>query len=347
MKPAATSAWALAPTLRKAKASRFPTPLPWHLRWLAWALATLVPSLFYIGPAMLLLPPFVFLASPRAAIALLAADVVLATWPLREWPWFRGVFQLWYELFDVEHNLATDGAAPLELLPGHAGRTILAMHPHGIIPMQGFLWPALCDQYLGSRPGSPIKPLYGFGATTDVALRVPLLRQLLGWVTAGSAARAVLQRGLREKNLFILPGGVAEVFTAKPRTHVIIARRRGLMRLALRTGASLTPVYMFGGTDCFEQLATSGGGVFGRLSHLMRGGFTMFWGRFGLPLPCIPLPAKMSMVMADPVPVERVIAEPTDEECDALMERYADTLHRLFEQYKAQAGYPDAQLEIR
>ena len=53
------------------------------------------------------------------------------------------------------------------------------------------------------------------------------------------------------------------------------------------------------------------------------------------------------MVLGDPIEVERAIAEPTDEECDALMERYVDAFQRLFEQYKAQAGYPDAQLEIR
>ena len=58
--------------------------------------------------------------------------------------------------------------------------TILAMHPHGIIPLQGFLWPALCDQYLHD--------LYGFGATTDAALRIPLLRQVIGWLSAGSAS---------------------------------------------------------------------------------------------------------------------------------------------------------------
>ena len=129
------------------------------------------------------------------------------------------MFQLWYEIFDFRHNLATDGpAAPVDLLdptkdPNNTINTlmILAMHPHGVIPLQGIgLWPALADQYLG--------PLYGFGATTDAALHLPFLRQILAWLSAGSANRHVLEKGMTHhgKNLFILPGGVAEIFVSEP-----------------------------------------------------------------------------------------------------------------------------------
>ena len=128
-------------------------------------------------------------------------------------------------------------------------------HPHGIIPLHGVgLWPALCDQYL--------KPLYGFGATTDAAMKLPLLRQLLGWMTAGSADRKVLTSGLAKKKLFILPGGVAEIFVSEPGTHTIIAKRHGLMKLALRTGAVLVPMYAAGRKEAGKGgcLGRAGGG---------------------------------------------------------------------------------------
>jgi hypothetical protein len=52
-----------------------------------------------------------------------------------------------YELFDFHHNLALpdkSGKGPLPLTHGQLERkTILAMHPHGVIPIQGFLWPAM------------------------------------------------------------------------------------------------------------------------------------------------------------------------------------------------------------
>jgi hypothetical protein len=403
--PAATPAYGLSPTLTRAKSCKYPTPLPRWLRFVAWTLALWVPACFYLGPLLLVLPPFLYLWSPRAALALVAVDVLLATWPNREWPWFRGVFELWYEHFDMHHNLIvdpTDPSAPVKMSDRMLNTlTILAMHPHGIIPIQGFLWPALADQYM--TRGQPLNPtgspgLYGFGATTDAALRLPLLRQVLRWLTAGSAHRDVLRKGLESgRNLYILPGGVAEIFVSEPGRHAVLARRHGLMKLALRTGACVVPMYVFGGTDFYEHLATynpnrggssgGGGGVASlvgpllmRLSRGLKAGFTLFWGQFGLPMPFAV--EKCCMVMGDPIaPVPdtappnghpngggsgvgaaeahaahpwslggrktcRPVPEPTDEQVEELLGRYTDALRRLFDQYKAQAGCPDAQLEF-
>ena len=41
------------------------------------------------------------------------------------------------------------------------------------------------------------------------------------------------------------------------------------------------------------------------------------------------------------------IQEPTDKEIDDLQYRYTDALIRLFEQYKKEAGYPDAELILK
>ena len=156
------------------------------------------------------------------------------------------------------------------------------MHPHGVIPLHGFLWVSFCDQYLPC--------LYGYGATTDVAVRLPILRQLLLWVCAGSAERSVCKYQMEQngKNLYILPGGVAEIFFSrrigkgkmnsdnvgnygnssnknnqekkkkKGHVHVVKGKRYGLMKLALQTGAVIVPSYVFGGTEFFDQLATVG-----------------------------------------------------------------------------------------
>ena len=43
--------------------------------------------------------------------------------------------------------------------------------------------------------------------------------------------------GRKPKHLYILPGGVAEVFTSTPgRDIIVFGQRRGLCRLALETG---------------------------------------------------------------------------------------------------------------
>ena len=94
--------------------------------------------------------------------------------------------------------------------------------------------------------------------------------------------------GRKPRHLYILPGGVAEIFTSTPGRHTIVfKKRRGLVRLSIETGAQLVPCYVFGGTDFFHNLATDAG-FFARLSRMCRAGVTIFWGRFGLPIPFCP-----------------------------------------------------------
>ena len=227
--------------------------------------------------------------------------------------------------------------------------------------------------------------MYGFGAATDAAMRLPILRQMLGWLSAGTAGRGALTEGLavRGQNLFIMPGGVAEIFLSQPGAHVVKARRYGLMKLALRTGACLVPVYVFGGNDFYRQLAgvkharQSGEGcsvgrwdllwsrslealgIFQeRISRTVRAGITVWWGRCGTPMP---FPARCAMVLGDPIEtvpgtfgeetvagklVCRRVPEPTDKQVEELLIRYTDALCRLFDQYKAPAGCPNAELKI-
>ena len=50
-------------------------------------------------------------------------------------------------------------------------------------------------------------------------------------------APIVNRAGRTPKHLYILPGGVAEVFTSTPGKDIIVfGKRRGLCRLALETG---------------------------------------------------------------------------------------------------------------
>ena len=86
--------------------------------------------------------------------------------------------------------------------------------------------------------------------------------------------------GRTPKNLFILPGGIAEIFTSTPGRHAIVFKdRRGLIKISLQTGAELLPSYVFGGTDFFHNLATSDN-FLSRLSRKYKVGLTYFWWDF-------------------------------------------------------------------
>ena len=235
---------------------------------------------------------------------------------------------------------------------------------------------------------------------------LPVLRHLLYFIAAGSAKKEKILAEMQTngRNLFILPGGVAEIFLSRRRriehdgsthnipsgtTQTIKARRYGLMKLALETGAIIYPSFVFGASDMLDQLAhveekgpssvskededRSGnnnatiidriGNVMESLSRKVGGGLTLFYGKYYLPVPYNP---RLTMVLGDPIyPVigkddttitmrnfhgEKCtcvrVENPTKEQVEDLMDRYTESLHRLFEQYKADAGYPDDTLRI-
>ena len=378
MKPAATAKYGLSQTLIKAK-SDLPTPLPFHLLFAGWLLACICSSAFYIGPILLVLPPFMCLYYPKVALTLFLINLVLVFYPIKPWRRFRTFFELFYDIFDVHHNMTPKFT---QFLANENHLSILAMHPHAIIPLQAFIWSAFCDRF--------IPQFYGVGATSDQALRLPIVRHILLYLSVGSAHKDVILHSMQtdDHNLFILPGGVAEIFLSQrhsekdgsasgPYIQSIKARRYGLMKLALQTGAAIFPMYAFGATDVFDQLMpVKKGSTVSKKSHNLsslvdylseamesisrrvHGGLTLYWGRYFLPIPHNP---KLTLVMADPIyPVPgttgwnengtkktcKKIPNPTPEQVEELMERYVDALHRLFEQYKVQAGYPNDILDI-
>lgn len=268
--------------------------------------------------------------------------------PSREWLAFRKLGQLWYELLDVHCTHDPNNMEEIIRIASDK-QYILAMHPHGVIPFQSILWAAYCGQYMA--------PLYGFGAGADITLWLPILRNIMGWLSAGSASYKPLRDGLmygkvpcvtsrKPRNLYILPGGIAEVFTSAPGVHKIVFKsRKGLMKLALETGAVLTPVYVFGGTDFFENLSTSKS-LLSKLCRHFRIAITIFWGWCYLPIPYFP---KITMVISEDIIVDKWNSEkgPVPKELiDSLHSRYIEAIQNLFNKYKVIAGYPNSQLEI-
>eukprot|EP01032_Pedospumella_encystans_P012233 gene12233-14166_t len=302
--------------------------------------------------------PYVWRVAPVTAAIGVASVIASMLMPLKEWPWVRKVGQLWYEIFQFSAN-----KSPEELMEsveyGDDHQLVMCMHPHGIVPYHAGLWAAYADQYM-SDPTTG-RALYGFGAAADAVGYVPGLRNIMGWLSAGSASYKVLKAGItkgisqacnaagrKPRHLYILPGGVAEIFTSTPGRHTIVfKKRRGLVRLSIETGAQLVPCYVFGGTDFFHNLATDAG-FFARLSRMCRAGVTIFWGRFGLPIPFCP---RVTCVLGDPiVPPVWVKTSETERVPEILIdEMHAEFLVQmkaLFEKYKASAGYPDAELEV-
>jgi len=388
MKLAATEQYGYSASLIRAKSAMFPSPHTKSQRIASWSLAILVSVSFYLGPFLLFLPFALYAFYPILATHMFLLNVFLAFYPVGDWQQFRSLFQLWYELFDLRTNM--DKKTCKNIVKENS-LSILAMHPHGIIPLHALLWGGFCTQMMPE--------FYGVGASTSIALRLPVLRQILRFMGVVSTQKKALIHSMQveDKGLLILPGGVAEIFLSHRRRTVsnvgnvrdvrqgnlqsIKAKRYGLMKLSLQTGAAITPAYVFGATDLFDQLAPVTGDkrrkdasihehsitfldriseVMESFSRRMKGGITLFWGKFYLPIPYTP---KLTLCLGDPIyPVPgtegsesningkkrtcKKIANPSEEEVMELMERYTKAIHSLFEQYKDEAGYGNDELEI-
>ena len=137
-------------------------------------------------------------------------------------------------------------------------------HPHS-------LYGIMYDMYasrLHSEHG--FLPLF---AGADVVLKIPLLRRVLSWWGLVPVSPSSLQRSLSLKYpnniLTLLPGGISEMFYGLDEEQIILNKRKGFIKIALQTGASLVPCYALGANQVYTRWFSESS-IFYRLSSLLR-----------------------------------------------------------------------------
>lgn len=138
----------------------------------------------------------------------------------------------------------------------------------------------------------------------------------------------------------IVIGGAQESLLSRPhRNDLVLRKRLGVFKIAMRQGADLVPVYSFGENDIYQQLENKPGTWLYTFQQLFKkgAGFTvpMFHARgvlnydFGL----IPFRAPINSVVGRPIHVKRN-ENPTLEEIQAVQAEYIAALKEIWEQYK-------------
>ena len=124
----------------------------------------------------------------------------------------------------------------------------------------------------------------------------------------------------------------AAATTAAPpvvREERIFTKHKGFVKLALRTGASIVPVYALGQSRVLSFWG------FPNLSRRLRVSLGVWWGRFGLP--CLPRREEIVMVVCPPVEVgpARGSDHPvSQEEIDAVFAEVAAALKKAHDEIK-------------
>lgn len=150
----------------------------------------------------------------------------------------------------------------------------------------------------------------------------------------------------------IVVGGARESLEAKPGTlRLILRRRKGFIKIAIRTGADLVPVLAFGENEIYQQVDAESHPYINKVQLWLKKviGFTvpLFHARgvFNYDVGMMPYRRPLNIVVGRPI---RVVMqkEPSREYVDKVHEEYTQELLRLWNDWKGTFAKETDVLEI-
>jgi 2-acylglycerol O-acyltransferase 2 len=188
---------------------------------------------------------------------------------------------------------------------------------------------------------APLGPINGLGA--PAALNAPIWGKCLRLMGLVDCRREnALRTMARGRTIGLLPGGISEIFFNSADIECMyIRKRKGFVKLALRSGRPLVPCYTFGNTQVFHCF---GGKRLKKISELLRACVTVFWGRWFLP---VPFRVPLTCIIGEPMPVDKwelgddTVADRAafDAEVDRVHGKFLEAMHELFERHKSHYGW--------
>ncbi|XP_054739869.1 2-acylglycerol O-acyltransferase 2-A-like [Anastrepha obliqua] len=228
---------------------------------------------------------------------------------------------------------------------------ILASFPHGIIGT-GISCNMSSDirKWLELFPG--IRPKIG---TLDMHFYTPILRELLRYWGLVSVSKDSLMYYLTKSNhpkhvdnldgftsnaVAILIGGAQEALDSHPGRYIItLKRRKGFVKLAIRTGSPIVPTFSFGEVEIFDQVNNPPNSWLRRfqtltkrltgISPLIVLGRGFFQYTFGF----LPRRKHIVQVVGTPIEVEKNDL-PDPEYVDKIHQQVIEQLTEMFDKYK-------------
>lgn len=224
---------------------------------------------------------------------------------------------------------------------------IFGYHPHGIISHGAFA--AFGTEALGFAEKFP--GITNSLLTLDSNFRIPLYREYILSLGIQSVSKESITNILTVggpnnegmgRAVTIVVGGARESLEAYPGTmHLVLAERKGFIRLAIRTGADLVPVLAFGENDLYDQVSPKTHPWLARLQmHILKTlKFTLPFlhgrGIFNYDVGLMPYRRPLNVVVGKPIKVKQVSEEKFDPaEVERLHKIYVEELRKMWERYK-------------
>lgn len=260
----------------------------------------------------------------------------------REITWFRR-WRVWNYMRDY---FPIDLVKTCDLDPNK--NYILGCHPHGIMSTGAFCnFATDATDFRGKFPG--LRPIL---LTLVGQFQFPFYRDYI--MTTGVCAASkesiewLLTREGTGNALVLITGGANEALEAKEGNYrLVFKRRKGFIKLSLKHGCSLVPMYSFGENNIYEQVPNPEGSFVRKMQVFLTNklGFSMplLHGRgiFNYTLGVLPFRRSITTVVGKPFDVPK-IENPTPEDIDKYHTMYGEALIELFEEHKTKYGVKES-----
>uniref|UniRef100_H2ZXY3 Acyltransferase n=1 Tax=Latimeria chalumnae TaxID=7897 RepID=H2ZXY3_LATCH len=221
---------------------------------------------------------------------------------------------------------------------------LFGFHPHGVLVAGGF--GNFCTEATGFSKLFP-------GITPYLLLlpfwfRVPFFREYAmsgGLVSSDKASgnHILSQKGGGHAAVIAI-GGAPESLDAHPGALTLqVLNRKGFIKLALKHGAQLVPVFSFGENELFNQVANPQGSLLRRIQDRLQSVLGVAFplaharGVFQYSFGLLPFRKPIFTVVGKPIPIVQNL-NPSKEEIEQLHKTYVEQLTKLFEEHKVEYG---------
>ncbi|KAG1705339.1 hypothetical protein DVH05_004270 [Phytophthora capsici] len=213
---------------------------------------------------------------------------------------------------------------------------IFGFHPHGILVLSRI---AISGRnFIDVFPGIKTRLL---GASA--MYYIPLGREMCLWMGGVDASRSTGEKVLKEGNsIVVYPGGVPEIFLTDPNskeTELVLKKRLGFIKLAMKHGADLVPTFVFG-EKWLYNMWNPPKVIINFFRKALGIPVLVFWGKFWWMPKAPPKGKRFGLVYGKPIATTHT-STPTDDQVRAIHDEYVAEIERIFEQYKTQFGYEE------
>ena len=230
-----------------------------------------------------------------------------------------------------------------ELLPTR--KYVFGYHPHGIISHGAFT--AFATEALGFAQLFP--GITNTLLTLDSNFRIPFYRDYILALGLASVSRESCENLLSQggpnnegmgRAITIVVGGARESLDAQPHSlRLVLRRRKGFVKLAIRAGADLVPVLAFGENELYNQVQPDLHPMIHKGQLILKKllGFTipLFHARgvFNYDVGMMPYRRPLNIVVGRPIKVIQQ-AEPEKAYLDQVHGLYMEELERIWAEWK-------------